>query len=99
MQLIQTDRNSKNFVVVANTDRLQATMMTLRGKNASDDEPSNEHANSEQWLFVISGTGTATVIPAHRRRRTIKLRPGSLLVIERRAPSNKPCRARSAPYD
>jgi oxalate decarboxylase/phosphoglucose isomerase-like protein (cupin superfamily) len=83
MQLIQTDRYSKRFNVVANTPQVQAAMMTLRGGSASDEELSNEHANSEQWLFVISGTGTATVIPERGKRRTLKLRPGSLLIIER----------------
>ncbi len=83
MQLIQIDHSSIEFDVIANTERVQAAMMTLRGRSASDDEPSNEHANSEQWLFVISGTGTATVIPKGGRRRTVKLRPGSLLIIEK----------------
>jgi mannose-6-phosphate isomerase-like protein (cupin superfamily) len=83
MQLIQTDSHSKEFDVIAHTDAVQAAMMTLRGGNASDDEPSNEHAKSEQWLFVVSGTGTATVIPKGGRRRTVKLRPGSLLIIEK----------------
>jgi mannose-6-phosphate isomerase-like protein (cupin superfamily) len=83
MQLIQTKHRSKEFDVIANTERMQAAMMTLRGGNASDDTPSNEHANSEQWLFVISGIGTATVIPKGGRRRTVKLRPGSLLIIEK----------------
>jgi mannose-6-phosphate isomerase-like protein (cupin superfamily) len=83
MQLIQTHHRSKEFDVIAQTNRMQAAMMTLRGGNASDDEPSNEHANSEQWLFVIAGTGTATVVPEGGRRRTVKLCPGSLLIIEK----------------
>jgi mannose-6-phosphate isomerase-like protein (cupin superfamily) len=83
MRFIQTDNQSKEFDVIANTEGVQAAMMTLRSGSASDEEPSNEHANSEQWLFVISGTGTAVVIPKGGRRRNIKLRPGSLLLIEK----------------
>jgi mannose-6-phosphate isomerase-like protein (cupin superfamily) len=83
MQLIQTAHRSKDFDVIANTEHVQAAMMTLRDKSASDNEPSNEHASSEQWLFVVAGTGSAIIIPKGGRRRTVKLRPGSLLLIER----------------
>ena len=83
MKLINTRKRMGRFCVIATTRGLQAAMMTLRGQAASDDEPSNEHPRSEQWLFVISGNGTATVIPAQGRRRTVKLRPGTSLLIER----------------
>jgi mannose-6-phosphate isomerase-like protein (cupin superfamily) len=83
MQLIQTRGHSEEFDVIANTEHVQAAIMTLRGRSASDDVPRNEHARSEQWLFVVSGTGTATLISKGARRRTVKLRPGSLLIIEK----------------
>jgi mannose-6-phosphate isomerase-like protein (cupin superfamily) len=83
MQLIQTRGHSEEFDVIANTEHVQAAIMTLRGRSASDDLPNNEHARSEQWLFVVSGTGTATLISKGARRRTVKLRPGSLLIIEK----------------
>jgi mannose-6-phosphate isomerase-like protein (cupin superfamily) len=40
--------------------------------------PDNAHRATDQWLFVVSGTGLAIVDGARRR-----LRAGSLLVIER----------------
>lgn len=40
--------------------------------------PANRHRGADQWLFVRSGTGMAIV--ASRRQR---LRPGTLLLIER----------------
>ena len=43
------------------TREMQAAMMTLRPGGTSDDEPSNEHRGSEQWLFVISGSGEARI--------------------------------------
>ena len=36
-------------------------MMTLQPGGTSDDEPSNEHPRSEQWVFVLSGTGEALI--------------------------------------
>jgi mannose-6-phosphate isomerase-like protein (cupin superfamily) len=55
--------------------------MTLAPGAASDEDSANEHAWAEQWLYVVSGTGTARVAG-----RTVKLRPGSLLLIEKREP-------------
>jgi mannose-6-phosphate isomerase-like protein (cupin superfamily) len=55
--------------------------MTLAPGAASDESSANEHAWAEQWLYVVSGTGTARV-----SGRTVKLRPGSLLLIEKREP-------------
>lgn len=52
-------------------------MMTLKpGQDTG--EPENEHPDSEQWLFVISGTGRAKV-----GRRTVALKQGSLLLVEK----------------
>jgi mannose-6-phosphate isomerase-like protein (cupin superfamily) len=83
MKLARTQGSRGRFNVVAMTAQLQAAMMSLRGDEKSDEELCNEHPRSEQWLFVISGKGTATVIPKGGRRRTIALRPGSLLIIQR----------------
>jgi mannose-6-phosphate isomerase-like protein (cupin superfamily) len=41
----------------------------------------NEHGWAEQWLYVVSGTGTARV-----GGKTVRLRAGSLLLIEKREP-------------
>jgi mannose-6-phosphate isomerase-like protein (cupin superfamily) len=50
----------------------------------SDEEITNEHPRSEQWLFVISGSGTPTVAPLREYPRTKKIKAGSLVVVERR---------------
>lgn len=55
--------------------------MTLRPGKQSQEESANEHAWAEQWLYVVSGRGTARV-----GKRSVALRPGSLLLIERREP-------------
>jgi oxalate decarboxylase/phosphoglucose isomerase-like protein (cupin superfamily) len=58
-------------------------MMTLVPGAASGEGVSNEHPSSEQWLYVIAGTGTATIVPKRGSRRSLKLRAGALLVIEK----------------
>jgi mannose-6-phosphate isomerase-like protein (cupin superfamily) len=55
--------------------------MTLAPGAESNESSANEHAWAEQWLYVVSGTGSARI-----GRRTVKLRPGSLLLIEKREP-------------
>jgi len=40
--------------------------------------PDNRHRGADQWLFVTSGRGAATV-----NRRRVPLREGSLLLIEK----------------
>ena len=44
----------------------------------SEGGPDNRHRGADQWLFVQSGTGVAIV-----DRRHVRLRPGSILLIER----------------
>jgi oxalate decarboxylase/phosphoglucose isomerase-like protein (cupin superfamily) len=58
-------------------------MMTLRPGGTSDDEPSNEHSGSEQWLLVISGSGEAKIRKRRGQLRRVKLGAGSLLIIEK----------------
>ncbi|HEY4059521.1 MAG TPA: cupin domain-containing protein [Kofleriaceae bacterium] len=55
-------------------------MILSPGAESSEDS-SNEHAWSEQWLYVVSGRGTARV-----GKRSVKLAPGTLLLIEKREP-------------
>ena len=64
------------FGVVLGTDRAQAATMTLEpGQITGDAE--NVHAGGDQWLFVVSGQGEATV--AGER---VALTKHTLLVIE-----------------
>jgi len=48
------------FEVVMATDEAQVAEMTVEpGRSVGG--PDNYHAESDQWLFVVSGTGVATV--------------------------------------
>lgn len=72
-QLVQR----RGFHVGITTRRAQVAMMNLapRGKEGG---PDNRHRGADQWLYVIEGTGRARV-----NGRTIRLRKGTLLLIER----------------
>ena len=64
------------FKVCLSTEHAQAAVMTLApGETVGGDD--NVHKNSAQWLFVVSGSGEATV--AGQRA---ELKPHSLTVIE-----------------
>ena|SRR5947207_1678853 len=81
MKHIRTSGKRGLFNVLTNSSSAQAAMMTLRPGQSSSDEPENEHPKSEQWLFVIRGSGRAIV--ANRR---VKLNEGSLLLIAKGEP-------------
>ena len=51
-------------------------MVLAPGKSEGD--PRNRHRGADQWLFVVSGTGVATV-----NGRKHRLRANTLLLIER----------------
>lgn len=55
--------------------------MVLQPGAESSEASANEHGWAEQWLYVVSGTGTARV-----GKRTVKLREGVLVLIARREP-------------
>jgi len=84
MKHLKTGKSRGQFDVLAATRGAQAAMMTLPPGGASDDEPSNEHPSSEQWLFVVSGSGRASVGKRKSALARVALRAGDLLVIERR---------------
>src|SRR3954468_9403 len=83
MKHVKTGKKRSKFDLLAHTRETQAAMMTLRPGGTSDDEPSNEHSGSEQWLFVISGSGEAKIGKRRGQLRTVKLETGSLLIIEK----------------
>lgn len=64
------------FDVVQETDDAQAAQMTL-SSGQSTGGPNNYHADSDQWLFIVNGTGIATVDGDEYR-----LNEGDLVVIE-----------------
>jgi mannose-6-phosphate isomerase-like protein (cupin superfamily) len=79
----KTSGNRRKFDVLLSTATSQCAMMTLKPGEASEEEPHNEHPQSEQWLYVISGAGEAIAKSGTRRRR-VRLSAGSLLLVEKR---------------
>ena len=70
-------RVGKGFTVAMRNARAQAaTMVIAPGK--AEGGPGNRHRGSDQWLYVLSGTGSAKL--GGRRQ---PLRAGTLLLIER----------------
>lgn len=65
------------FRVAATVGGVQCAEMVL-APGAHEGGPKNRHAGADQWMYVLSDSGAATVNGAH-----VDLRAGSLLVIER----------------
>jgi mannose-6-phosphate isomerase-like protein (cupin superfamily) len=78
MRHVKTGSKRGFFKLLASTDSAQAAMMVLRPGQKSGEEVENEHPNAEQWLFVVSGSGTARV-----GKRRVALRDNSLLLVEK----------------
>jgi mannose-6-phosphate isomerase-like protein (cupin superfamily) len=70
-------RFRKGFSVAFRNARGQAATMVIAPGDA-EGGPDNRHRGSDQWLYVLSGTGRATV---NGRRQPLK--PGTLLLVER----------------
>jgi mannose-6-phosphate isomerase-like protein (cupin superfamily) len=70
-------RFGKGFAVIAGNKRSQAATMVIpiRGKEGG---PDNNHKGADQWLYIVSGKGSATV-----GGKTIFLQRSSLVLIER----------------
>jgi mannose-6-phosphate isomerase-like protein (cupin superfamily) len=83
MKHMRTGAKRGEFEMLARTRNLQAAMMTLRPGGASDEQPSNEHPRSEQWLFVIAGSGEGLIGKRGSRLRRVKIGENSLLLIEK----------------
>ena len=81
MRHIATSAVRSFFKVLHNTADAQAAMMTLRPGQSSSDSVENEHPRCEQWCYVVAGNGRGTV-----GKRTVALKPGSLLLIEKGEP-------------
>lgn len=76
MRKIHIPDRSGFFDIVAGTGRSQAATMTL-DPGRSTGGPENRHPDSDQWLYVVSGRGRATV-----DGEAIEIGPGDLLLIE-----------------
>lgn len=73
----KTLRFGKGFKVVLSNRHGQAATMVIEPGDV-EGGPDNRHRGADQWLYVLSGTGTATL-----GRRKQRIRAGSLLLIER----------------
>ena len=71
-------RFGKGFRTAFTVRRAQAAEMVL-APGDSEGGPGNRHRGADQWLYVVAGTGVATV-----EGRRVPLKAGTLLVIERR---------------
>ena len=69
-------RLDKGFRVLFGNSRAQAAEMVIAPGDAEGGS-NNRHARADQWLYVISGTGTA-----HINSKRVALRSGVLLLIE-----------------
>src|SRR5437868_14548067 len=65
------------FRVVLGNSRSQAAQMTL-APGQVEGGPDNRHRGADQWLYVVSGNGKATVAG-----KAVPLRQGCLLLIQR----------------
>ena len=75
MKLVRTEMR-QGFNVVGGSSRSQAAVMVL-GPHGSTGGPDNRHPASDQWIYVVNGTGEAVV-----EADTVELEAGSLLLIE-----------------
>ncbi len=70
------DTSQNGFHILGGSRRSQAATMVLAA-GSSTGGPRNQHPNSEQWLYVLSGEGKAIV-----DGQEIALGAGSFLLIE-----------------
>ncbi|HJQ54645.1 MAG TPA: cupin domain-containing protein [Gemmatimonadaceae bacterium] len=70
-------RFGKGFSVALSNQRGQAATMVI-APGDSEGGPDNRHRGADQWLYVLSGKGSATVA-----RRKHALKAGSLLLIQK----------------
>ncbi|MBV8742955.1 MAG: cupin domain-containing protein [Sinobacteraceae bacterium] len=69
-------RFGQGFRVALDNRRAQVAEMVLAPGEREGDER-NRHRTADQWLYVVSGTGTATV-----SGKRLALKAGTLLLIE-----------------
>jgi mannose-6-phosphate isomerase-like protein (cupin superfamily) len=70
-------RFGEGFRVAIGNRRSQAAEMVIAPGDC-EGGPDNRHRGSDQWLYVVSGSGTATI-----NDKRYAIGPGSLLLIER----------------
>ncbi len=83
MKLLHLRRHLRQFEPLAATRAAQIAVMNFQPSGTSDDHSSNKHPHSEQWLFVMAGSGEAAIGKSRASLRRVKLKQHSLLVIEK----------------
>jgi mannose-6-phosphate isomerase-like protein (cupin superfamily) len=73
----KTLRFGKGFRVAFEVRKAQAAEMVI-APGGSEGGPDNRHRGADQWLFVLSGSGVASV-----EGKRVPLKAGTLLVIEK----------------
>lgn len=76
--LKKTLRFGPGYRIAGEVRKAQAAEMVLE-PGESEGNTDNYHRGADQWLYVVSGTGTATI-----DGRKTKLKAGVLLVIEKK---------------
>ena len=71
-------RLTNGFRVAFGNKRGQAAGMVLPPQDA-EGSPDNRHRGADQWLYVVSGTGTALL-----NGKRMKIKEGTLMLIERK---------------
>jgi mannose-6-phosphate isomerase-like protein (cupin superfamily) len=77
MKFIHTGKHLKEFAKLGHTSRSLAAMMVL-APGGCEGGPDNKHRKSDQWMYVVSGSGSVTV-----EGKTMRVRKGSLVLIEK----------------
>ena len=77
---VKTLQFGRGFAVVLGNRRAQAVQMVI-SPGGAEGGPGNRHRGADQWLFVVAGSGTATV-----KGRRVSLKTGSLMLIEHGEP-------------
>jgi len=69
-------RFGKGFRVIPGNRRSQAAEMVIP-RGGAEGDPGNRHRGADQWIYIVSGQGTALV-----NGRRYALGPGTLMLIE-----------------
>ena len=72
-----------DFDVLHTTRSAQIATMVLQPGECSDESARNEHPKSEQWVYVVSGSGSVTTAKRGARTRTTKVKAGGVVLIEK----------------
>jgi len=86
MNVTDTAETNEFFEVVADTERSQAVTMVL-SPGQSTGGPDNQHPDTDQWLYVTDGTGTAIVEARSVSSSRVRLFSSTLISIDRNTDS------------